>query len=310
MTEIFPDYYHEFVCIAHKCRHSCCIGWDIDIDEDTMTLYNSLDSTLGEKIRANIDGDVPHFILRDNGRCPFLNENGLCDIICECGEDALCDICFLHPRFKNFYSSFTETGLGVCCEEAARIILSQEEKFSIKIPEGTGVIPKERKFFKKRDEIFGILQNREQSINKCFSNLAERFGFKFEFSIEELLEVYSSLERLDCLWTNELDKLKSFVFDKSIFDNKDFQIPFEQLGVYFIFRHLANALADGDYTSVVKFTLVSCYFIGALCQRCKSEKGSISFNELCEFVRMYSSEIEYSNANLETIKNIGGNASR
>ena len=57
-----------------------------------------------------------------------------CDIITEYGDGAICDICYLHPRFSNFYEDFTETGLGLCCEEAVRIILTEKEKFNIKIP--------------------------------------------------------------------------------------------------------------------------------------------------------------------------------
>ena len=30
-----PDYYRDFKCSAGNCKHSCCIGWEIDIDEDT-----------------------------------------------------------------------------------------------------------------------------------------------------------------------------------------------------------------------------------------------------------------------------------
>ena len=30
MTVTVPSYYKDFKCIADKCRHSCCIGWEID----------------------------------------------------------------------------------------------------------------------------------------------------------------------------------------------------------------------------------------------------------------------------------------
>ncbi|MBR5808788.1 MAG: flagellin lysine-N-methylase, partial [Clostridia bacterium] len=110
MKEAVPNYYHKFKCIQDKCKHNCCIGWEIDIDDDTLMLYESLDTPLGEKIRSNITGDVPHFKLAAGERCPFLMDSGLCEIIAEYGEDAICDICYLHPRFKNFYSDFTETG--------------------------------------------------------------------------------------------------------------------------------------------------------------------------------------------------------
>ena len=57
--------------------------------------------------------------------CTVLECN-LCDIISSLGEDYLCDICTLHPRFRNFYCNFIETGLGLCCEEACRIVLSSD----------------------------------------------------------------------------------------------------------------------------------------------------------------------------------------
>ena len=106
MMEIEPNYYKKFKCIADKCRHNCCIGWEIDIDEETMNFYNSLDTPMGGRIRGCIEGNEPHFILGKGDRCPFLNDRGLCDIISECGEDAIWDICTLHPRFKNYYSAF------------------------------------------------------------------------------------------------------------------------------------------------------------------------------------------------------------
>ena len=34
-----PDYFNDFKCIGGKCEDSCCIGWDIDIDEVTYNIY-------------------------------------------------------------------------------------------------------------------------------------------------------------------------------------------------------------------------------------------------------------------------------
>ena len=38
-----PAYYKEFACIADRCKHSCCIGWEIDVDDDARELYDTLD---------------------------------------------------------------------------------------------------------------------------------------------------------------------------------------------------------------------------------------------------------------------------
>lgn len=301
MIEVFPNYYSKFKCIADKCTHSCCIGWEIDIDERMMAKYHSLKTPFGDKIRENIEGDVPHFILQKGDRCPFLNKNGLCDIIIECGEGYLCDICAEHPRFRNFYTDFTETGLGLCCEEAARIIVFAKEKFSIDLPEDIELSEDEKHFFTKRNEIFSLIQNREKSIAERFSELSELFGFKFNFSMENLFDEYISLERLDEKWTDVLNKLNTFSFNGEIFKEKEFQMPFEQLSVYFIFRHLGDALWDEDFGARVKFALKSCYLIGAIWWRYKCEHGDISPEIMVDFARMYSAEVEYSEDNLEEL---------
>ena len=297
MIEVYPNYYDKFRCIADRCKHNCCIGWEIDIDDDTMKLYNALDTPFGEKIRANITGDIPHFILKDGDRCPFLNKNGLCDIISEYGEDGICDICYLHPRFKNFFTYFEETGLGLCCEEACRIILTEKEKFSIDTPNETVLSKEEVEFLKIRQQIFSVLTNREKSIFNRFSELAEKFGLRFDFSLNTLYESYLSLERLDVSWTKELERLADFSFDKKVFLKKEMQLLFEQLGVYFIFRHLTGAFSDGNYESKVKFALLSCYIIGALFQSYKY----IELEKMVDIVRMYSAEIEYCEENINSV---------
>lgn len=128
MTNIYPSYYKDFQCTGSDCSDNCCIGWEIDIDEQTLARYEEVDKTTNLSLMKHIDtsSDAPHFILRENGRCPFLDDRNLCRIYASLGEKALCRICSLHPRFINTYDSTTEYGLDLCCEEAARIILTQQ----------------------------------------------------------------------------------------------------------------------------------------------------------------------------------------
>ena len=300
MIDVVPNYYNKFECIKDKCNHNCCIGWEICIDDHTMALYEALNTPMGEKIRANIEGDVPHFVLKDGDRCPFLNSNGLCEIITEYGEDAICDICYLHPRFKNFYSSFTETGLGLSCEEVARIVLFEEEKFSLEMPKNVELTSFEKKFFGEREEIFSVLLNRDESIFERFSKLAKRYGFKFEFSLCDLREKFLSLERLDDKWTDELERLDNFSFNAEIFKNKDFYILFEQLSVYCIFRHLTGAIEDNRYKERVRFALLVCYLLGAILESYED----IERDKIVDVVRMFSAEIEYCEENTEALINL------
>ncbi len=124
MEIVVPDYYKSFHCIADKCKHTCCVGWEIDIDEESLTRFLN-NPYISPFVRNN---ENPQICLDDNERCPFLREDGLCKMIIENGEDYLCEICKDHPRFRNFWTNRTEIGLGLVCEEAARIILSRKTK--------------------------------------------------------------------------------------------------------------------------------------------------------------------------------------
>ena len=33
MKTYAPNYYKSFKCIADRCRHSCCKGWNVYLDE-------------------------------------------------------------------------------------------------------------------------------------------------------------------------------------------------------------------------------------------------------------------------------------
>lgn len=131
MKIVAPSYYKDFKCIADKCKHTCCIGWEIYLDEESSKRFSS-DFLLSKHIDLS---DNPKIILDENEKCPFLRKDGLCSIIINKGENFLCQICKDHPRFRNYWSGITEIGLGLVCEEAARIILSSNEKLTLRILE-------------------------------------------------------------------------------------------------------------------------------------------------------------------------------
>lgn len=54
---------------------------------------------------GNVGGWLYLFRLNEKGYCHFLNKAGLCRLVLELGEDALCDICREHPRFTNTHAA-------------------------------------------------------------------------------------------------------------------------------------------------------------------------------------------------------------
>ncbi len=134
MLHRFPHYYPAFRCIDGACRDNCCrAGWEIDIDPDTLARYRRVPGELGRRLDEQIDssGEAPCFRLDREGVCPFLTREGLCELYLRLGPDALCEICREHPRFHSWHGPFRESGLGLCCEEACRLILTDRAPFAL-----------------------------------------------------------------------------------------------------------------------------------------------------------------------------------
>lgn len=135
-----PSYYDSFRCTASACSDTCCAGWEIGIDPDSRERYRKMEGPLGEKLRASMktEGEDCSFRLVKGERCPFLTEENLCQLILEKGEETLCAICREYPRFHRWFGSLMESGLGLCCEEAARLILNDREPGRLLEEEGEG----------------------------------------------------------------------------------------------------------------------------------------------------------------------------
>ncbi|MDE5994978.1 MAG: flagellin lysine-N-methylase [Oscillospiraceae bacterium] len=289
MKTIVPHYYSDFKCKAGECRHSCCIGWEIDIDPITLQKYNSMETDFGTKIRDNIDfqNECTCFKLSEDERCPFLSGQNLCEIILILGEEALCDICTDHPRFRHFYSDRIEIGLGICCEEACRIILSDNRPFSL-IPDcenDVNLTSDEFSFFEERDVIFKAVESSD-SVFSAVNKINEMYSLtSVEWNLCETADFFSSLEMLDPAWKDKLLLLKA---PKKSNAEKQAEKAFINLYKYFLFRHLT----DVDFYEALRFSEISVKLIWAICER-----TDFSFENICEIARAYSSEIEYSDEN-------------
>ena len=269
MVTVVPDYYKNFRCIADKCRHSCCIGWEIDIDDDTLEMYKTTEGDLGRRLCENIvteaDG-TSHFRLGEDERCPFLNNRNLCDIYTQLGPDGFCQICDDHPRFRNFYSDRTEIGLGLCCEAAAKLILSQKETSKLVCIENDGgefLFEDECDLLDLRDDIFDILQDRSKTVENRISGMLNFCGISLpQKSAAEWADVFLQLEMLDEKRNAMLAELKTAEETRLVMPQaEETETAFEQLAVHFVYRHLADSLDDGRLAERVKFAALSCKMI-------------------------------------------------
>ena len=300
MKIIAPDYFGEFSCIKGACRHSCCAGWEIDIDQDSLDYYRSVPGEMGRRLVRSIETEncEAHFRLDADGRCPFLNGDGLCDIILEMGEDSLCRICSDHPRFRNFFSDRTEVGLGLCCEAAGKLILARERAVQLTViqDDGAGEAADEDEecVCALRDELTAIIQDRSQPVE---ARVARMLGYAEAemdgVSIERWAEFLLGLERLDDGWALFLKRLCEGCGAR---DMPELDNAFENLMAYLLYRHLPGALDDGDLGGRIAFCALMWRVLRAICA-----KENADMEDMIEIARLYSSEIEYSDENIGAI---------
>lgn len=325
----YPDYYPRFKCIADRCSDTCCQGWEICIDDDSLQKYRSVsckDNSIGKRLAECIaEGeDGAHFILSDDNRCPFLNSENLCDLYLSLGEEALCGICTDHPRFRSFFSDRTEIGVGLCCEAAAVIILTETEPIKIICKAQFPNDPLEKAVLQIREMLFMLCKRGDPfaALRKCcalaiemqdmladgnFSGIFElhKDFSEYELAVEELsadevISVLKAMESISPEWDEMLVKLSNGRF------KTDFSADNEllRLAEYFIFRHFPEALSDGDIVSKAYFAYFAVSAVKMFWGAYLFEKDTLSLADKINGAKLFSKGAEYSEENMRQAYNL------
>ena len=273
MSVWYPTFYPAFRCRAAACRHSCCRGWEIDVDERSAGRYRALPGELGEALRAALfaDGEGWHFRLDGEERCPFLRPDGLCRLISELGEDALCDICALHPRFFQEVGEDELWGLGLSCEAAAELLLARPElRF---ICDETG----------EETDLPGLLRRLGLRVPDALLRYVPRLDGERR---RELLRAFRATEPIDEKWPRELDALESAPLPGTV-DATRCQRVFD----YLFFRQ-AERIGDAGARAVAAYAAAMTDLL-ALWDALEEDAAG--------HLRRLSEQIEYSTENVERL---------
>ncbi len=312
MIMVKPHFYDAFRCTASACADNCCIGWEIDIDRESFREYQSLPGPVGEAVRAGIaGGSAPHFRLRPDGRCALLNEHNLCRI--QLAGARLCAVCAEHPRFYEWYGARMEAGLGLCCEEACRLLLADPAPLRF-VSQQDGA-PEEpfagdaallERLTAERERFYALLQDRSRPV---FSRLrallagAEALQDAWDGfppgpptappdpSPEQLLALLREMEPLDADWTQRLARMQGA-------PDRPETAPdwvYEHAAVYLLYRWFLKAAFDGDILGKARMAVLFPHLARLLLRR-----GGASTPQ--EALRLLSKEIEYSQENTDRMQ--------
>ena len=172
MLITIPDYYQDFECIADKCEDTCCAGWQIVIDRETLKKYAKVKGDFRKCLWTSINWFQGTFKQDQNKRCAFLNEKNLCDLYLSQGEEGFCKTCREYPRHTEEFEGVREITLSISCPEVARILMNRMEpvQFLSEEKEGEEEFEDFDPFLYSiledaRKEMITILQNRNLTIS-------------------------------------------------------------------------------------------------------------------------------------------------
>ncbi|BCJ98510.1 flagellin lysine-N-methylase [Anaerocolumna chitinilytica] len=129
--EIKTDYYDNFTCIAGKCSFNCCQEWKIAVDDDTYIKWNHL--SLTKQNNDYIDQYVKQkdgtrvIALNEQKQCPFLNEQKLCNLVLNFGDEVLSETCAIFPRQIHEFADRKEYSLLPGCPEVVDLMNQQDK---------------------------------------------------------------------------------------------------------------------------------------------------------------------------------------
>lgn len=287
MKQIVPDFYTQFSCKAGDCRHTCCsTGWEIDIDEKTAAVYTAMPGAIGTALRqamAQHEEGGWQFNLT-KGSCPFLQPNGLCQLVLTLGEDSLCDICALHPRFYEEIDTASEPvelgGVGLCCEKSCELLLASQTPLTFTDGAAKPMTFAELLIYLHM-ELTGAQQQYEPILDVAY--------------LQFVLECMEQTEPINDAWTRQLQDLQAHltaVF-QTMKDRIQDGLPYlwQRIYQYILYRQLERCqdvplrvLADYAHLNTT-FVLLS----------------SIQTGEAAEALREWSEQIEYDTENVDIL---------
>lgn len=299
---ITPVFYKNFKCIAGACPDSCCQGWEVDADSESLKYYETLTGDISDRIKNVLDKDEfgnTVFRLTSKKRCPFLNSENLCDMHIVIGGEHTPFTCRTFPRFINYYGSNKEMGISFSCPVAAEMMWNFKDDFTfdaVQIDEPPQLNDIDGMLYLKlidaRKKSYNIIIDKSVDIKIRLLKLLEN-AVLLQNEIEPYTDGFDNISFKEAFTNPEVinnewvQKVNSSQFIPDIKNNKSN----ENIAMYFLFRYFLTAVYDYDVLSKIKMAIIGTLIPGF-------------FGEDDWTIHLWSKETEHSDVNMNRYNNI------
>lgn len=118
----------SFECLGDACEDTCCKGWGMQVDSQTVERYRE---QAPELLDAVTTGEAEHIMRRDpeTDYCVKFDQ-GWCGIHRDRGTDFLGDACHFFPRVTRQLGDVSLQTASLSCPEVVRLVTSSEDPFA------------------------------------------------------------------------------------------------------------------------------------------------------------------------------------
>ncbi len=330
IKDIYPKFYKDFKCIANRCPDSCCKDWDVQVDDKSLAYYDTVQTEFGNFLRSNIITDKNDDVIftSKNGKCIFWNDDMLCDMYINLGEEHLCCTCKEFPRVKNDYGAFCEHMLSFACPVAARLILTSNSPFDcineFEVGTDYSEYPPELMNFllaarKRSCEIFcrkdldfeqrielclrfnqavqGLLEDEsfdKGSLDGIEKSLSPNFESKIDY--EDIFDLHLGMEYMSDKWLDFTKQAAKADLSSERARNicRKLDDKFTTLALYYIYRYYIGAV--DTYETAVTVRKIECAYVMILAMIISADAEE-DFEKQVRIFQRYSKELEHSDEN-------------
>ncbi len=302
MIIVKPMFYKDFSCIAGECPDSCCQGWEVDADEESLAYYKTLDDSM--EIKQRIDSvldkdefDNTIFTLAPKKRCPFLNDNNLCDMHIAIGGEHTPYTCRTFPRFIYDFGATREIGVSFSCPVASDMMYALEsfefeQEMNSDLPALNDIDASTYyKLSGARKEAYAIVKDRTIPITARLVKLLD-FAVDVQNDLSpykegnddiDFLDVFRNPELINPEWSEKVDHADIKPVNNTTAN--------ENIAMYFLYKYFLQAVYDLNVIDKVKMAVV-----GILVHT--------YFGEDSWTVHLWSKETEHSQYNMDRYKKL------
>lgn len=298
-----PTFYKDFKCIAGACPDSCCQGWEVDADNDSLEYYKTLNPSLEikqriDRVLSKDEFDNTIFALAPKKRCPFLNDENLCDMHIAIGGEHTPYTCRTFPRFIYDFGGTREIGVSFSCPVASDMMYNLdsfdfEDEITDELPTLNDIDGMTYyTLLKGRKRAYDIVKDKSLPINERLKNLLD-----YAVALQAELDDYSDGENTELSFFDVFDnpELINPEWEKKVQNKIEKSVSNtqanENIAMYFLYKYFLQAVYDRDVLSKVKMAavgvLINSYF------------GEDSWT-----VHLWSKETEHSQYNMDRYKNL------